>query len=89
MQSKYQNIYFTTLAIDNFINIFKDFPETNFILLESLNDLAERHIVKVFAFVIMRNHVHIVWQMQGNHHVDDAITSFKKFTARLITKYFK
>lgn len=87
MNSNYKDIYFTTLAIDGFINVFSDFPETNFIILDSFNNLVEREIVKIYAFVIMRNHIHIVWQKIGKEKIGHVITSFKKFTGREVANY--
>ena len=89
MHSKFRNTYFTTLAIDRFINLFKDFPETNFIILDSFNNLVKRDIVNIYAFVIMRNHLHLVWNVNGENEIQKVITSFKKFTGYQISNYLR
>jgi REP element-mobilizing transposase RayT len=37
------------------------------IITESLTYLAESNRVYVYAFVIMSNHFHLIWQMMGEH----------------------
>jgi hypothetical protein len=48
-------------------DLFKD------IVLDSLRFLANenRVNVNVFAFVIMNNHLHMIWKMLGEHERDD------------------
>ena len=89
MLTKYPNTYFTTLAIDRFVSVFKDFPESNFIILNSFKHLVDSGRVKIYAFVIMRDHIHIVWQVLGGQSVEDVIMSFKKHTGKLICNYLK
>jgi len=48
------------------------------IIIESLSFLTRANRVIVYAFVIMNNHFHIVWQMVGDHKRDDAQRDFFK-----------
>jgi len=81
------NTYFTTLTINRYISVFKDFPDTNCIILDSFNHLVDNEKVKIYSFVIMRDHIHMVWEMVNEDPIDDIITSFKKHTGREIMKY--
>ena len=81
--------YFTTLAINNFIPVFEDYPECVGIVLNSFNDIVDSRKCNIYAFVIMKDHIHLVWEMHNGQHVDDLITSFKKYTGRLISNYIK
>ncbi len=50
----------------------------------SLRFLVEQERVKVYAFVIMSNHIHLMWQVQAGHTLPDVQRDFLKFTAQQI-----
>ncbi len=52
------------------------------IIIESLRFLVSTNRVKVIAFVIMPNHMHLIWQIQANHKREDVQRDFLKFTAQ-------
>ncbi|MES2431560.1 MAG: transposase, partial [Bacteroidota bacterium] len=54
------------------------------IIIESLRYLVKEKRVKVFAFVIMSNHIHIMWQVQPNNTLADVQRDFLKFVAQKI-----
>lgn len=54
------------------------------IIVESLRYLVERKRVILYGFVIMDNHLHLVWQMQANQKPSDVQRDFLKFTAQKI-----
>ncbi|RZM21781.1 MAG: hypothetical protein EOO88_31515 [Pedobacter sp.] len=59
------------------------------IVVESLQFLVENKLVKVYGFVIMPNHIHLIWrniQMNKKEHPDE---SFLKFTAHQFKKELK
>jgi len=89
MSFQYPNTYFSTFAINNFIPVFKDFPETNRIILDCFKFLVEENLVKIFSFVIMRNHIHLVWMSNGENEIDRIIFSFKKYTGNKIISFLK
>jgi REP element-mobilizing transposase RayT len=59
------------------------------VIIESLNYLASKKIVAVYAFVIMPNHMHMIWQMNGDHKREDVQRNFLKFTGQHILKHFR
>ena len=61
-------------------NKFKD------IIISSLDYLVQERRIKLFGFVIMTNHIHLVWQVQQGYHPKDVQLSFMKFTAQMIIK---
>jgi putative transposase len=61
-------------------NAFKD------IIIDSLRFLSQQERIRVFAFVIMDNHQHLIWQMLGDHKRDDVQRDFLKFTSQQIIK---
>jgi putative transposase len=56
-------------------NKFKD------IIINSLNYLVETKMVTVNAFVIMDNHIHLIWQLEGDLLQENIQKAFLKFTA--------
>lgn len=80
-----RHTFFSTITIQNWISVFEDFPITAQIILESFEHLAEKFDVKIYAFVIMPDHIHFVWDIP--HAEEKAIiNSFKKFTAKKIVQ---
>ncbi|AHF15307.1 transposase [Niabella soli] len=56
------------------------------IIINSLRFLVTAKRVKIFAFVIMRNHIHLIWQMMPDHSPDAVQRDFLKYTAQRIKK---
>lgn len=52
------------------------------IVLESLKFLCAENRVRVLAFVIMPNHLHLVWQTQSPHTLEAVQRDFLKFTSQ-------
>ena len=46
--------------------------------------LVEDKRVKIYAFVIMPNHIHLIWYINDGHKGSDVQQSFLKFTAQQI-----
>jgi len=58
-------------------------------LLNSLEFLSKRDCLKVYGFVIMPNHIHIIWQPLQPNGKESPIASFSKFTSNIIIKKMK
>jgi len=56
------------------------------IVIESLRFLVLNKRVKVYAFVIMPNHIHLIWQIMPEHHLKNVQRDFLKFTGQQILK---
>jgi len=54
------------------------------IIIDSLKFLVENHRVKVYGFVIMPNHIHLVWKINENYLLKDVQRDFLKYTAQQI-----
>ncbi len=54
------------------------------IIIESLRFLVIEKRVKIYAFVIMNNHIHLMWQIQPDHFLAEVQRDFLKFTAQRI-----
>ena len=59
------------------------------IVINSLNFLCESKRVSVYAFVIMSNHFHLIWQMLGDHKREEVQRDFLRFTSQQILKILR
>ena len=56
------------------------------IIIDSLRFLVRQQRVIVYGFVIMPNHVHIIWQIQPGHKREDVQRDFMKYTAQMMLR---
>lgn len=56
------------------------------IIIDALKFLVESKKVKVNAFVIMENHIHLIWQALHGYTLKELQTSFKKYTSKQFLK---
>jgi putative transposase len=52
------------------------------IIVKSLRFLKEEGSIVIYAFVIMPNHIHLIWQIQDGYKQDIIQMRFLKFTAQ-------
>jgi len=74
--------HFITLTVLHWIPVFTR-PETANILLDSLKHLSQEGL-KVYAYVILENHCHLVVQSKA---LDRDIARYKSYTAKQIIQY--
>ena len=54
------------------------------IVLDSLQFLVANKRIKVYGFVIMINHIHLIWHIQRGHKRENVQRDFLKYTAQRI-----
>ena len=81
-------VFFWTATINSWNHLLKDdvFKE---VVIQSLRTLSERGLIDVFAFVIMPNHIHLIWQTNALNGKETAQGSLLKFTAHTFKKMLK
>jgi REP element-mobilizing transposase RayT len=52
------------------------------IIISSLQYLVNEGRVKIYGFVLMPNHIHLIWQIQDGHEKAKVQQSFLKYTAQ-------
>ena len=79
-----QALHYLTLTVVGWVDVFtrKRYRD---IILESLKYCQEHKGLKVFGYVIMSNHLHLLVLTEGTD-LSDVLRDFKKFTARSILK---
>ncbi|MCB0523459.1 MAG: hypothetical protein KDC86_02960 [Saprospiraceae bacterium] len=83
LQSQYTDLYFTTATVKNWRHLLTP-DKYKKIITDSLAFLSEESIVRVYAFVIMPNHFHLIWQMIGDKTFSNTRLRFMKFVAQRI-----
>lgn len=73
-------IFFTTATILNWNTLLGDDSYKN-IIISSLQNLKNQQLLTVFAYVIMPNHMHIIWSENEHDRKESIQTSFFKYTA--------
>ncbi len=71
--------YFYTSSIVGWLSLLKTEKYKN-IVLESLDYLSQKEKIAVYSFVIMPNHIHLVWEMLDKNGKEFPIASFAKHT---------
>lgn len=59
------------------------------IITQSLSFLVRQQRITVYAFVIMSNHFHLIWQMTGDHQRGDVQRDFLKYSGQQILKLLR
>lgn len=74
------SVNFYTATIDGWKHLLKD-DQYKDIIIESLKFLSDKELIRVYAFVIMPNHIHVIWEMIGMNGKEMPYESFMKFTS--------
>ncbi|MEZ4978702.1 MAG: transposase [Chitinophagales bacterium] len=75
------HLYFTTATIHKWITLLED-DFNKELVLSSLKFLVEKKRVRIFAFVIMPNHIHIIWEILEGNKREDVQRDLLKFTSQ-------
>ena len=79
---------FYTATIEGWKYLLKD-DRYKDILINSFRFLTDNRRVRINAFVIMSNHVHIIWQALGDYNLQQVQTMYKKYTSQQFLKLLK
>ena len=80
-------IHFLTFTVMGWIDIFNRQCYRD-IIIESFQFCRSHKQLRIGAFVIMSNHVHVIWQA-GKENLSDVIRDFKTFTSKSILKHIE
>ena len=78
-------IYFWTATINKWQPLLQRDDYKN-VVISSLEYLSNMRKIDVFAFVIMPNHIHLIWRVNEHNGKETAQASFLKFTAHEFKK---
>ena len=81
-------LYFFTATINQWERLF-ELERNKEIVIECLQHLSNTNKIRVYGFVIMPTHLHIIWQILGSNNKESPQTTFLKFTAHAFLKNIK
>lgn len=79
-----QEVYFVTFTVHQWVDVFTRKLYSD-ILLDSIRYCQQNKGLKIYAWVIMSNHCHLIISAEGNK-LSDVIRDLKKYTAKKIVK---
>lgn len=85
---EYDRVYFWTNTVKNWRRVFNH-DKYKEIVISSWAELVSRGMISVYAFVIMPNHLHVVWEMKEPNGKEMPHASFNKFTSHVIARDMK
>lgn len=77
---KLNKVYFYTATIVEWKHLLKE-DEFKEIIIQTIKYLSEQQVIKVYAFVIMPNHIHLIWHIIAMNGKEMPHASFMKFTS--------
>lgn len=80
-----QKVYFYTATILKWQKLLQP-DKYKQLVIDSLRFLTQQGKITVFAFVIMPNHIHLIWRMLEKNGKEMPYASFKKFTGHALLK---
>lgn len=78
-------VYFWTITIRHWIQLLKP-DEYKAIVMESLEWLCQKQLVRIYGYVLMPNHIHLLWEQLQMNGKEFPKNSFEKFTAHRFQK---
>ena len=79
---------YLTLTIVEWIDLFTR-PVYKDIIIDSLKYCQEHKELKIHAYVIMSNHLHLILSTEASAGLSSILRSFKSHTAKQILKYLQ
>lgn len=76
--------YFLTFTVVDWVDVFTR-PAYRHIILDSLEYCQKSKGLKIYAWCLMSNHLHLIAASDENFNLSDTIRDFKKFTSKAIT----
>jgi len=80
--------YFYTETIQNFSHLLAN-DNIKMIVIQSLKYLVKKELIKLYGYVIMPNHIHLLWSILKLNGKETPSGSFSKYTAHEFRKYLE
>ena len=87
-QTKLGHIYFWTATIHEWFHLLEE-DERKIIILNYIKNLSNAGLITVYAFVIMPNHMHLIWRQNKLNGKEMPKASLLKYTAHLFLLQLK
>ena len=74
-------VYFWTTTINKWQQLLKP-TENKMIAINSLQWLVKKELIEIYRYVIMPNHIHLIWKQLKMNGKESPKNSFEKSTAK-------
>jgi len=81
-------VYFYTQTIHDFYPLLSD-DKLKQVIVDSLHFLTQKRLVEIYGYVIMPNHIHLIWNILQMNAKESPSGSFSKFTAHEFKRYLQ
>ena len=81
-------VYFWTTVSKDWRHLLQE-EEMKMIIIESFQWLVQRELVFIYGYVIMPNHIHVVWEQLKMNGKETPKESFEKYTGHIFLKHLK
>ena len=85
-QMQFDICYFYTDTINQFYHLLAS-DQCKMIVIESLQYIVNNELARIYGYVIMPNHIHLLWNILRPNGKESPAGSFAKFTAHQFKKY--
>jgi putative transposase len=85
---EYGSLYFYTSTINDWKPLIRRYCFYD-IILESLSYLHQNRCLRVYGFVIMPNHMHLIWQLLKPNGKESPAASLMKYTAHRFEQHIR
>ncbi|WP_266204174.1 REP-associated tyrosine transposase [Pontibacter kalidii] len=76
-------LYFLTMTVVDWVDVFTR-PVYKHIMVDALRFCQEKKGLKLYAWVLMSNHLHLIAAAEEDRSLSDILRDFKQFTSRKI-----
>jgi REP element-mobilizing transposase RayT len=81
-------VYFWTSSIKDWKKLLAQ-DKYKILIIGLLQELVQKELISVFGFVLMPNHIHLVWEILKKNGRESPLASFQKASSHLIIKDLK
>ena len=81
-------IYFWTITINKWQHLLKS-DDNKMIVINSLQWLVQNKLMRIYGYVIMPNHIHLLWEQLKMNGKELPKSSFEKYTAKSLVNKMK
>jgi len=81
-------VYFWTITINKWQHLLMP-DENKMIAINSLQWLVQQQLIKIYGYVLMPNHIHLMWEQMCMKGKEFPKNSFEKFTAKTLVNKMK
>jgi len=81
-------IYFWTITINKWQHLLRA-DDNKMVVMNSLQWLVQNKLVRIYGYVIMPNHIHLLWDQLKMNGKELSKNSFEKYTAKSLVNKMK